>query len=107
MRGAKARAEQGAGKGAQKGKRAVGAVVKVDDAIRDPDVVTEDQKLLDNNTEADFRRSDSWRVLRIQSELIEGIDALADVKRAVAIFGSARTTPDDPYYKAARRTAEL
>ncbi len=83
----------------------------VDDAIRDPEpVVTEDQRLLDTSAAADapdFRRTDSWRVLRIFSEFVEGIDALADVRRAVAIFGSARTTQDDPYYAAARRTAEL
>ncbi|MFT3697058.1 MAG: TIGR00730 family Rossman fold protein [Kofleriaceae bacterium] len=110
LRGAKARAEEGAGKGAQRGKRAVGAVVKVDDAIRDPDVQTEDQKLLDSSAttiETDFRRSDVWRIQRIHSEFIEGIDALADVTKAVAIFGSARTTRDDPYYKAAQKTAEL
>jgi len=46
-------------------------------------------------------------VLRITSEVIEGIDALGDVTRAVAIFGSARTPPTDPYYEAARRTAML
>jgi uncharacterized protein (TIGR00730 family) len=110
VRGAKARAKEGAGKGSTHGKRTAGAVV-VDDAIRDPEpVVTEDQRLLDNiRTEGapDFRRSDSWRVLRIFSEFVEGIDALAGVGRAVSIFGSARTTQDDPYYGAARRTAAL
>jgi len=108
VRGAKARAEEGAGRGAQRGKRAVGSVVKVDDGIRDPpEVLTEDKKLFDNQGEVDFRRADSWRVLRIFSEFVEGIDALGDVDKAVAIFGSARTTRDDPYYEAARRTAEL
>ncbi|HEY6033714.1 MAG TPA: hypothetical protein VIV58_05625, partial [Kofleriaceae bacterium] len=108
LRGAKARAEEGAGRGAQRGKRAVGSVVKVDDGIRDPpEVLTEDKKLFDNQSEIDFRRADSWRVLRIFSEFVEGIDALGDVDKAVAIFGSARTTRDDPYYEAARRTAEL
>jgi uncharacterized protein (TIGR00730 family) len=107
VRGAKARAEQGAGKAPARGKRSVGAVVKVDDGIRDPENVTEDQRLLDTANETDFRRADSWRVLRIFSEFVEGIDALGDVRKAIAIFGSARTTRDDPYYEAARRTAEL
>jgi uncharacterized protein (TIGR00730 family) len=111
VRGAKARATEGAGKGSTHGKRTSGAVVRVDDAIRDPEpMVTEDQRLLDNTGTADasdFRRSDSWRVLRIFSEFVEGIDALAGVGRAVSIFGSARTTQDDPYYEAARRTAAL
>ncbi|MEO6772529.1 MAG: TIGR00730 family Rossman fold protein [Kofleriaceae bacterium] len=108
VRGAKARAQEGAGKGAQRGRRVVGSVVHVDDGIRDPpEVITEDQRLFDRSNEADFRRADSWRVLRIFSEFVEGIDALGDVRKAVAIFGSARTTRDDPYYGAARRTAEL
>ena len=45
--------------------------------------------------------------MRISSELVEGIDALGNVTRAVSIFGSARTSPRDPYYKAARTTAKL
>ncbi len=81
----------------------------VDDAIRDPEPMTEDRKLLDERPEVrvDFRRSDAWRVLRIASEFVEGFDMLGDVTRAVTIFGSARTAADDPYYVAARRTAEL
>ncbi len=111
MRGAKARAQEGSGKAPTRGKRTSGAVVKVDDAIRDPEPgTTADQRLLDSAPAPDapdFRRQDSWRVLRIFSEFVEGIDALADVHRAVSFFGSARTTQDDPYYEAARRTAEL
>ncbi len=80
---------------------------QVDDSLRDP-VITEDQQLLDaTSVRGDFRRSDSWRVMRITSEVVEGIDALGDVTRAVAIFGSARTAPTDPFYKAAQRTATL
>jgi uncharacterized protein (TIGR00730 family) len=44
---------------------------------------------------------DSWRVLRIQSEVIDGFENLKDVRTAVSIFGSARTPEDDPYYKKA------
>jgi uncharacterized protein (TIGR00730 family) len=109
LTGARDRAEQGTSGAARPAKteRKVGAVIKVDDAIRDP-AVTEDQKLLDSSaTPGEFRRSDSWRVLRIFSEFVEGIDALADLDRAVAIFGSARTPESDRYYKGARRTAKL
>ena len=108
--GARTRAEEGergAGRPPRRGTREAGAVAKIDDAIRDP-AVTEDQRLLDTTGQpGEFRRSDSWRVLRIFSEFVEGIDALADVDRAVAIFGSARTAPSDPYYAAARQTAAL
>jgi uncharacterized protein (TIGR00730 family) len=90
--------------------RRSGATIKVDDAIRDPEPLTEDQKLLDVRPGAaasDFRRSEAWRVMRMTSELVEGFDTLGDVTRAVTIFGSARTPPGDPSYDAARRTAAL
>jgi uncharacterized protein (TIGR00730 family) len=92
--------------------RRSGAVVKIDDSIRDPEAfVTEDEKLLANPTTpsaaVDFRRTDTWRVMRIASEFVEGFDTLADVAPAVTIFGSARTAPHDPNYAAARRTATL
>ena len=101
--------ERQAGRKLERGRRRAGAVVKVDDAIRDPDnVITEDQRLLDlPHVQSDFRRSEAWRMMRISSELVEGVDALGDLLRAVSIFGSARTSPRDRYYKAARETAKL
>ncbi len=101
--------ERQAGRKLERGRRRAGAVSKIDDAIRDPDnVLTEDQRLLDlPHVRDDFRRSEAWRLMRISSELVEGIDALGDVTRAVSIFGSARTSPRDRYYKAARETAKL
>jgi uncharacterized protein (TIGR00730 family) len=45
--------------------------------------------------------------MRMTGELVEGIDSLADVRRGVSIFGSARTAPGDRYYEAARETARL
>ena len=77
----------------------------IDDALRDP--ITEDQRLLDEPSHGDFRRGEAWRVMRIQSEIVEGIDTLGTLDKAVSIFGSARTRPDDPDYEAARRTAAL
>ena len=47
-----------------------------------------------------------WRVMRMTSEMVEGLDTLGNVRRAVTIFGSARTAPEDKYYKAARKTAK-
>ena len=86
---------------------------KVDTAIRDDFLLTEDAKLLQANPElrtgngADFTRTDPWRLMRMMSEIIEGFDTLADVTKAVALFGSARTGPDDPQYAKARETARL
>jgi uncharacterized protein (TIGR00730 family) len=52
--------------------------------------------------------TDPWRVLRIQSEFVEGFGALAELGPAVSVFGSARTTPDDAVYAMAEKVgAEL
>ena len=44
--------------------------------------------------------ADPWRVLRILSEFVEGFDALNEVGPAITVFGSARASLNDPYYKA-------
>lgn len=51
------------------------------------------------------RTSDNWRIMRIQSEVFEGFDALSDVGPAISMFGSARTKPEDKYYKMATEIA--
>ena len=48
---------------------------------------------------------DLWRIFRVMAEFVEGFDELASVGPAVSIFGSARSKPDDPYYKLAHQTA--
>ncbi|HZL36113.1 MAG TPA: TIGR00730 family Rossman fold protein [Tepidisphaeraceae bacterium] len=50
---------------------------------------------------------DTWRVFRIMAEFVEGFEALAPLGRAVTVFGSARTRPEDPMYKAAEKTGRL
>jgi uncharacterized protein (TIGR00730 family) len=59
---------------------------------------TTDQRLLDNKGRSDWVHTDPWRVLRIQSEFVEGFGALAELGPAVSVFGSARTLPGTPYY---------
>ena len=66
---------------------------------------TTDQRLLDSRGPSDWVHTDPWRVLRIQSEFVEGFGALAELGPAVSIFGSARTKPHDPMYKAAGKIA--
>jgi uncharacterized protein (TIGR00730 family) len=89
--------------------RQVGATRKIDDAIRSFNPITEDEKLLQQPTAAgaDFTRTDPWRVLRIMGEFIEGFDTLSSIDRGVTIFGSARTSPEDPMYHAAEEVARL
>src|SRR5688572_876462 len=73
-----------------------------------PHEETEDERLLarvpDATVAADLA-SDAWRVFRIMGEFVEGFDTLARVGPAVSVFGSARTTPDDPYYAAAEQVS--
>ena len=56
---------------------------------------------------APFTDSDPWRVFRIMGEFVEGFDTLAGTGAAISIFGSARTQPDEPDYRAAVETARL
>jgi uncharacterized protein (TIGR00730 family) len=62
---------------------------------------TSEQRLLDSRGPSDWVHTDPWRVLRIQSEFIEGFGMLAELGPAISVFGSARTKPDDPMYAAA------
>ena len=61
--------------------------------------------LLAPEDSTDWLHMDPWRVLRIQSEFVEGFGALAELGPAVAIFGSARTPRTDPHYASACRVA--
>ena len=64
---------------------------------------TTDQRLLDERGPTDWVHTDPWRVLRIQSEFVEGFGALAELGPAVSVFGSARTMPDDAVYAMAEK----
>src|SRR3954468_2438320 len=69
--------------------------------------VTQDEQLLETPKQDEFTHTDTWRVFRIMGEFVEGFDDLATISRGVSIFGSARTPPDHPQYKAAQETAAL
>lgn len=64
---------------------------------------TTDQRLLDAGGPSDWVHTDPWRVLRIQSEFIEGFGTLAELPPAISVFGSARTPADSPEYEAGVR----
>ncbi|MBA3233833.1 MAG: TIGR00730 family Rossman fold protein [Propionibacteriales bacterium] len=65
---------------------------------RQVESTTTDQRLLDSRGPTDWVHTDPWRVLRIQSEFVEGFGTLAELGRAVSVFGSARTARDSPEY---------
>ncbi|WP_158726738.1 TIGR00730 family Rossman fold protein [Tomitella fengzijianii] len=66
---------------------------------------TPEQRLLDHRGPGDWVHTDPWRVLRIHSEFIEGFGALAELPRAVSIFGSARVGETSDIYRDTRRLA--
>lgn len=66
---------------------------------RQVDLTTTDQRLLDGRGPADWVHTDPWRVLRIQSEFVEGFGALAELGPSIGVFGSARTSRDTPEYE--------
>ena len=60
---------------------------------------TFDQRLLESGADHEWQHADLWRVLRIQGEFVAGFDALSKLPKAVTVFGSARTTPEDASYQ--------
>jgi uncharacterized protein (TIGR00730 family) len=64
---------------------------------------TTDQRLLDSRGPTDWVHADPWRVLRIQSEFVEGFGTLAELGPAVSVFGSARTRETDWAYETGQR----
>jgi len=68
---------------------------------------TQDERLLETPGADEFLHTDTWRVFRIMGEFVQGFEDLAHITNGVAIFGSARTPPDDPEYKAAQETGAL
>ncbi len=47
--------------------------------------------------------TDPWRVLRIQSEFVEGFGMLAELGEAVSVFGSARAKRGSEEYATGER----
>ena len=72
-----------------------------------------DLELLDGSVRRpiSFLREDPWRVLRIHSDMIQGIEMMTRVlegrRRSVAVFGSARLPKTDPSYQLAQKTSQL
>jgi hypothetical protein len=68
----------------------------------------EDHLIRDAFDEKDWneiKTNDSWTIFRIMAEFVDGFEKLAKIGPCVSIFGSARTKPDNPYYKMAEEIA--
>ena len=53
----------------------------------------------------EIKIADSWQIFKVMAEFVEGFDKLAKIGPCVSVFGSARTKPDNPYYKMAEEIA--
>ena len=53
----------------------------------------------------DIKATDSWQIFKIMSEFVEGFEKMSRIGPCVSIFGSARTKPENPYYKLAEEIA--
>jgi uncharacterized protein (TIGR00730 family) len=64
--------------------------------------LNEDHKLqekMKQKTWNEIRTNDSWAIFKIMSEFVNGYESMARIGPCVSIFGSARTKPDNKYYK--------
>ena len=54
-----------------------------------------------------IKTSDSWQIFKIMSEFVEGFETMSKIGPCVSVFGSARTKPDNKYYKQAEEIGYL
>ncbi|MBV1923905.1 MAG: TIGR00730 family Rossman fold protein [Flavobacteriaceae bacterium] len=54
----------------------------------------------------EVKTNDSWAIFKIMGEFVSGYEKLSKIGPCVSIFGSARTLPNDPYYKLAENIAK-
>ncbi len=54
----------------------------------------------------EVKSNDSWGIFKIMGEFVGGYEKLSRIGPCVSIFGSARTKPDNKYYKLAERIAK-
>ncbi|MFW6099956.1 MAG: TIGR00730 family Rossman fold protein [Bacteroidota bacterium] len=53
----------------------------------------------------EIQTADTWSILKILSEFVQGFEKLAKIGPCVSIFGSARTKPESKYFKLAEDVA--
>ncbi|HSM64272.1 MAG TPA: TIGR00730 family Rossman fold protein [Gillisia sp.] len=53
-----------------------------------------------------IKTNDSWAIFKIMGEFVKGYEKLSLIGPCVSVFGSARTKPDQKYYKLTERIAQ-
>ncbi|WP_207531649.1 TIGR00730 family Rossman fold protein [Desertivirga arenae] len=72
--------------------------------------MTGDDKIrsaFENQDWHEIKITDSWQIFKIMAEFVEGFEKLSKIGPCVSIFGSARTSQDNKYYKIAEDIARL
>ncbi|MBD3635839.1 MAG: TIGR00730 family Rossman fold protein [Crocinitomicaceae bacterium] len=54
----------------------------------------------------EIKTNDSWAIFKIMSEFVEGYEKMAAIGPCISVFGSARTTKENPYYQQAVETSK-
>ena len=62
-------------------------------------------KVSNNKKWNEIKTNDSWSIFKIMGEFVEGYEKLSAIGPCISIFGSARTIPEDKYYKLAEEIA--
>ena len=63
------------------------------------------RRKLKQKTWNEIKTNDSWAIFKIMSEFVDGYEKLSRIGPCVSIFGSARTRPENKYYKLAENIA--
>lgn len=63
------------------------------------------KKAFKEKTWNEIKTTDSWQVFKMMSEIVDGFEKMAKIGPCVSIFGSARTKPDNKYYKLSEEIA--
>src|SRR5260370_17674932 len=77
-------------------------VVKIQEALEEEHRIR--QAFKDKNW-SEIKSSDSWVIVKVMSEFVEGFEKMAKIGPCVSIYGSARVKPSNPYYKMAEDIA--
>ncbi|PKO47389.1 MAG: TIGR00730 family Rossman fold protein [Betaproteobacteria bacterium HGW-Betaproteobacteria-22] len=65
-------------------------------------------KITDPDVQAQHHTGyESWHAFKIMSEFVDATERLKEITPAVSIFGSARTSPEHPYYVLTEKIARL
>lgn len=63
------------------------------------------RKAFADKTWQEVKATDSWQIFKIIAEFVEGFEKMGKIGPSVSVFGSARTKPDNEYYKLAEEIA--